>query len=119
MRQRITATRLTIVVSEDQHWRHRPAYSEIVRRAHSHGLPGATVIRGIEGYGASGRLHSSGLVSLSEHLPVAVIIVAEEEQVDKFLGSIEDVLDVGGLVLLDPVHVIGSLAGPHQRPGRG
>lgn len=45
------ALRLTVLIGEDDTWRHKPLYTEIVHRAHSAGLAGATVLRGIEGYG--------------------------------------------------------------------
>src|ERR1041385_3314446 len=99
------ALRLTIFIGEDDHWHHRPLYTEIVHRAHAAGLAGASVIRGIEGYGASSRIHTSRLLSLSEDLPVAIIIVDAEERVRAFLPQIEELVQEG-LVIVDPVEVI-------------
>jgi PII-like signaling protein len=65
------ALRLTIFVGEDNHWHHKPRYTEIVHRAHAAGLAGASVLRGIEGYGASSRIHTSRILSLSADLPLA------------------------------------------------
>jgi PII-like signaling protein len=53
------ACRLTVNVGEDDQGHHKPLYTEIVHRAHSFGLAGASVFRGLEGYGASGRIHST------------------------------------------------------------
>ena len=69
------ALRLTIFVGEDDQWHHKPLFTEIVHRAHKSGLAGASVLRGVEGYGASSRIHTTRLLSLSEDLPIAIIIV--------------------------------------------
>ena len=68
------ARRLTIFVGESDQYHHHPIYSEIVHRAHSAGLAGATVLRGIEGFGASSHIHTTRILSLSQDLPVAIII---------------------------------------------
>jgi len=99
------AVRLTIFVGEGDTWHHKPLYHEIVSRAHHAGLAGASVLRGIEGYGASSRIHTTRLLSLSEDLPVAVIIVDREDRVRAFLPEL-DGLVTEGLVIVDPVEVI-------------
>ena len=60
------ALRVTIFLGESDTWHHRPLYTEIVHRAHAAGLAGASVFRGIEGFGASSLIHTSRLLSLSE-----------------------------------------------------
>ena len=72
------ALRLTVFVGERDTWHHKPLYSEIVHRAHAAGLAGASVFRGIEGFGASSLFHTSRLLSLSEDLPIAVVLVDTE-----------------------------------------
>lgn len=98
------ARRLTVIVGEDDIWHHKPLYSEIVHRAHKAGLAGASVFRGLEGYGASGRVHTSRLLSLSEDLPVAVIIIDTAERIDAFLPQLDELVSEG-VVVLDDVHV--------------
>ncbi|MBT2443439.1 DUF190 domain-containing protein [Streptomyces sp. ISL-36] len=107
------ALRVTILVGESDVWHHRPLYSEIVHRAHEAGLAGASVFRGIEGFGASSLIHTSRLLSLSEDLPVAIVIVDTEERVREFLPQL-DALVSEGLVILDDCEVI-RYAGREQR----
>ena len=99
------AARLTVFVKEDAQWHHRPVYSEIVHRAHVAGLAGASVFRGIEGYGKSQQVHTSRILSLTEDLPCAVVVVDTEEKVRAFLPQVEEVVD-GGLVTLERVEVL-------------
>ena len=99
------ALRLTVYIGEDDIWHHRPLYTEIVHRAHAAGLAGASVFRGIEGFGASSRIHTSRLLSLSEDLPVAVVVVDTEERVRAFLPQLDELV-TEGLVTLDDCEVI-------------
>ncbi|WP_236241919.1 DUF190 domain-containing protein [Streptomyces sp. CC228A] len=99
------ALRLTVFVGESDQWHHRPLYAEIVHRAHQAGLAGASVFRGIEGFGASSMVHTSRLLSLSEDLPVAVVVVDDEPRVRAFLPELDGLM-TGGLVTLDPCEAV-------------
>ena len=99
------ALRLTVFIGETDVWHHRPLYHEIVRRAHEAGLAGASVMRGIEGYGASSRIHTTRILSLSDDLPVAVVVVDAEEKIRAFLPQLDELI-TEGLVIIDPVEVI-------------
>jgi uncharacterized protein len=99
------ATRLSIFVGESDVWHHKPLYAEIVHRAHRAGLAGATAIRGIEGFGASSRIHTPHLFRLSEDLPLLIVIVDTEERIQAFLPSLDE-LEISGLVFRDEVDVI-------------
>lgn len=114
MRLQGPARRLTIFIGETDLWHHKPLYSEIVRRAHRAGLAGASVLRGIEGYGASSHIHTSRLLSLSDDLPLAIIIVDAVERIEEFLPQLDELI-TEGLVILDDVDVVRYVG----RPGKG
>jgi len=100
-----SALRLTVYIGENDQAHHRPLYSEIVHRAHRAGLAGASVFRGLEGFGASNHIHTSRILSLSEDLPIAVVIVDAAERIRAFLPEL-DALVTEGLVTLDEVDVV-------------
>jgi PII-like signaling protein len=100
-----SALRVTIFIGENGIWHHKPLYSEIVHRAHAAGLAGASVFRGVEGFGASSLIHTSRLLSLSEDLPVAIVIVDTEDRVRAFLPQLDELVGEG-LVILDDCEVI-------------
>jgi uncharacterized protein len=100
-----TALRMTVFISENAQFHHRPLYTEIVHRAHAAGLAGATVLRGAEGFGASSRIHTSRILSLSEDLPALVLIVDSPEKIRAFLPEIEELV-IEGLIILDEVEVV-------------
>ncbi|MFC5954571.1 DUF190 domain-containing protein [Streptomyces pratens] len=113
-----SALRLTVFIGENDTWHHRPLYSEIVHRAHAAGLAGASVFRGIEGFGASSLVHTSRLLSLSEDLPVAVVVVDTEERVRGFLPEL-DALVTEGLVTLEACEIVRYLDGDRRAPTPG
>ncbi len=107
------AQRLTVIVGESDTVEHRPLYTEIVHRAHAAGLAGASVFRGIEGYGASSRVHTTRILSLAEDLPVSVVIVDIAEHIQAFLPQLEEIV-ADGLVLVEDVQVVHP-AGPGRK----
>ncbi len=110
-----SALRLTIFIGEDDQWHHRPLYHEIVHRAHEAGLAGASVMRGIEGNGESSRIHTSRILSLSEDLPLAVVIVDAGDKIRAFLPQLDELV-TEGLVILDEVEVIRYVGRSGDRP---
>lgn len=105
MRLTGSALRLTVFIGENDTWHHKPLFTEIVHRAHRAGLAGATVLRGIEGFGASSLIHTTRLLSLSEDLPVVVVVIDTEARIRAFLPQLEELV-TEGLVVLDACEVI-------------
>lgn len=104
MRLEGPALRVTVFIGETDQWHRKPLYAEIVHRAHAAGLAGASVFRGFEGYGASNHIHTSRILSLTEDLPLAIIIVDAPERVRAFLPQLDELVSEG-LVILDDVEV--------------
>jgi PII-like signaling protein len=98
-----------IFIGESDTWHGKPLYQAIVERVRGDGLAGATVIRGIEGFGSSSRLHTSRILRLSEDLPVVIEIVDEAEKIDAFLPQL-DAMVAEGMVTLENVRVIAYRA---------
>lgn len=103
--------RLRIYVGETDRWHGRPLYDALVVRAREMGLAGATVLRGVEGYGARSRLHTAKVLRLSENLPMVVEIVDREERVRAFLAACDEMI-TDGLVTVDPVEIVKYVASP-------
>jgi hypothetical protein len=99
------ARRLTIIIGEDDTSHGKPLYTEIVHRAHAAGLAGASVFRGMEGFGASNHIHTTRILSLSDDLPVAILIVDRDEKVRSFAADIEELVSEG-LIIMDDVEVV-------------
>jgi len=100
---------LRIFIGESDTWHGRPLYEAIVARVREEGLAGATVLRGIEGFGAHSRIHSSRILRLSEDLPVVAEIVDTAENVDRVLPLLDEMVSEG-MVTLERVEVIAYRA---------
>ena len=105
---------LRIYIGESDHWHHKPLYQELVQAARRQGLAGATVLRGIEGFGASSRIHTSRILSLSEDLPLVIEIVDTADKVEGFLAAVDELL-TEGLVTMERVEVRAHRARPADR----
>ncbi len=95
---------LRIFLGESDRFGHRSLAEAIVERAREEGLAGATVLRGIEGFGASSTLHTTRILRLSEDLPVLIEIVDREDRIAAFLPVIDEMI-TEGLVTLENVQV--------------
>jgi PII-like signaling protein len=99
------AVRLRIYIGESDRWEHKPLYEAIVLKAREAHLAGATVLRGLMGFGKSSRLHTAKILRLSDDLPLVIEIVDSEEKINVFLPTLEKMMG-GGLVTLEKVKVI-------------
>ena len=86
---------LRIFIGENDKYEGQALYEWIVHKARERGLAGATVLRGIEGFGAHSRLHTAKILRLSSDLPIVVEIVDTEEKIESFLPLIEDAVREG------------------------
>jgi len=100
-----------IYIGESDVWHGRPLYEAIVHLLRDRGLAGATVIRGIEGFGAKHHLHTTRILSLTTDLPILIEVVDEEPRVRAVLPEI-DAMVADGLITLEHVEVIAYRAGP-------
>jgi hypothetical protein len=94
-----------IYIGESDTWHGRPLYEAIVHLLRERGLAGATVVRGIEGFGASARIHTTRILRLSEDLPVLIEVVDQEERLRAVLPEL-DAMVANGLITLEPVEII-------------
>lgn len=101
---------LRIFLGESDKVGHKPLYEVIVREAKKEGLAGATVLRGVEGFGADSRvIHTAKILRLSEDLPIVVELVDTEEKIKKFLPHVDDLFQqagCGGMVTIEKAEII-------------
>jgi uncharacterized protein len=96
---------LRIFVGESDRHGHHPLYEAIVLKAREAGLAGATVLRGVMGFGKNSILHTAKILRLSEDLPMVVEIVDSLEKVEKFLPLLDEMIS-DGLVTIEKVTAI-------------
>jgi uncharacterized protein len=96
---------LRIFIGESDRFEGKPLFEAIVENARREGLAGATVLRGIEGFGASSHLHTSRILRLSEDLPVVIEIVDTEENIDRALPTLDGMVG-DGMMTIEKVHVV-------------
>ena len=105
---------LRIFVGESDRHGGLPLYEWIVRQARERGLAGATVLRGVEGFGAHSRLHAAKILRLSEDLPIVIEIVDTKEKIEAFLPLIDASIPEG-LATLEKVQIRLYRSGePHK-----
>jgi uncharacterized protein len=95
---------LRIFIGENDKYKGKPLYEWLVIKAKEQGLAGATVLRGLMGFGANSRIHTSKILRLSLDLPVVVEIVDTPDKINEFLSCIEPVVKEG-LVTLEKAEV--------------
>lgn len=100
---------LRIFVGESDLINHVPVYEKIVLEARKAGLAGVTVLKGIMGFGASSRIHTTKLLRLSEDLPLVIEIVDEEKKIEEFIPVLNELFEEansGGMITIEKVSII-------------
>ena len=101
------AVRVRIYIGEADHHDGRSLYQAIVALLRERGMAGATVLRGIEGFGAEAHLHTTRLLRLSEDLPIVIEVVDQEDRVRVVLPELDEMVG-DGLITLEKVEVLGD-----------
>lgn len=112
--------RLTIYLCDSARFHHKPLSDVIVRRAQEAGLAGATVFRGIEGFGRGGDIHTTRILDVSDHLPIAVVLIDDEDRLRDFVAHNGDCL-IDRLVILERVEIqdVPQASGLHDVTSAG
>jgi PII-like signaling protein len=95
---------LRIFLGENDKHEGIPLHEWIVRKAREHGLAGATVLRGVQGFGAHSRVHTAKILRLSTDLPILVEIVDTRERIESFLPDIDSAI-AEGLATIEKVEI--------------
>lgn len=96
---------IRIFIGEGDKFRHKPLYEAIVQKARKQGLAGATVVRGLMGFGKNSKLRTSKVLCLSLDLPLVVEIIDESEKIAEFLPRLDKMIKQG-LVTSEKVKVL-------------
>ena len=96
---------LRIYIGETDRWEQTPLYQALVERMRERGLAGATVLRGIEGFGARSHLHTTRILRLSEDLPILVEAVDTEERIRAILPELDEMVG-DGLITVERVEIV-------------
>jgi PII-like signaling protein len=96
---------LRIFIGEQDKWQGRPLYEEIVILAKKFPMAGATVIKGVMGFGCKSHMHTSKLLRLSEDFPMIIEIVDSEEKINQFIPRLDEMVKEG-LITLEKANVI-------------
>jgi PII-like signaling protein len=104
------ARRVRVYIGESDQCHGKPLFTAIVERCRREGLAGATVLRGIEGYGANSRIHTARILQLSEDLPIVVDIVDRAEKIDRLLPILDEMV-TEGLITVETVQIVKYVHG--------
>ncbi len=105
---------IRIFIGEDDLIHHIPVYEKIVLEARKFGLAGATVFKGIMGFGKASRIHTSKILRLSEDMPIIIEIVDEAEKAEKFMPILHVIFEeakCGGLITIEKAEIIKYVTG--------
>jgi len=107
---------LRIYIAEDDKYHGKPLYRAIVEFASANGLAGATVLRGMIGFGKSSHITSTRVLRLTENLPIVIEIVDSRERLDAILPELDAMISKGALVTLEKIEVVAYRHGSAKTP---
>ncbi|HEX9820476.1 MAG TPA: DUF190 domain-containing protein [Methylomirabilota bacterium] len=96
---------MRIFLGESDHWERRPLYAALLELFRAKGLAGATVLRGVAGFGPDSILHQASLLRLSADLPLIIEVVDTEERLQGVLPDVDRMMS-GGLITMEKVRVV-------------
>lgn len=108
------AVLLRIFIGESDRWHGKPLHLALIEKAREQGLAGATVLRGIEGFGANSVIHATRFLDLSTDLPIVVEIADSEEKINAYLEAVSEMVQEG-MATLERVRVVFYRHRPKQR----
>lgn len=97
---------LKIFIGESDKWRGEALFHAIVHRIKAEGMAGATVIRGIEGFGANSRIHSTHILRLSEDLPIVIEVIDTSEKIERLISILDEMISEGLMIVMQDVEII-------------
>lgn len=106
MEERSTGKLIKIFIQGEDKYKGESLYTSIIDKLKESGVSGATIIRGIEGFGEDKKIHSDFLEVLSRKLPIVIEIVAKEDRVDEIIEIASSMIKTGKIAILDNVDVI-------------
>lgn len=107
---------LRIFIGETDSYHGKPSFEQIILKARELHLAGATVTRGIMGYGANSRIHTTKLLTLSEDLPIIIEIVDTEEKINQIMPFLDEIVQEG-LITKERVDIIKYVHSKKPQPG--
>lgn len=96
---------MRIFIGESDRWERRPLWSALLELFRGRGLAGATVLRGVAGFGAASVIHEAGILKLSADLPLIIEVVDAEARLNEVLPEIDRMMG-GGLITMERVRVV-------------
>lgn len=96
---------LRIFIGESDRWHGKPLYEAIILKAREMGLAGATMLRGLMGFGAARRIHTAKILRLSQDMPIVIEIVDSADKIDSLLPIVDEMVQEG-MVTVERVRVI-------------
>lgn len=97
---------LKIFIGESDKWHGEALYHVILKKLKEQGLAGATIIRGIEGFGANSRIHTQAVEVLSQDLPIVIEVIDKEVAINQIIKEIEPMISEGLIVIMHDVEII-------------